>query len=144
MEIFEATHLTDEILTAMQRLIPQLSVSPPPTRQELQEIIQSPSTVLFLARHPDLENQIAGAAVLVLFRIPTGLRARIEDVVVDERLRRKGIGEALTRAALELARSAGAPWVDLTSNPSRLAANHLYQRMGFEPRHTNMYRYKLD
>jgi len=82
MEIFEATHLTDEILTAMQRLIPQLSVSPPPTRQELQEIIQSPSTVLFLARHPDLENQIAGAAVLVLFRIPTGLRARIEDVVV--------------------------------------------------------------
>jgi ribosomal protein S18 acetylase RimI-like enzyme len=144
MEIFEATHLTDEIFTAMQRLIPQLSVSPPPTRQELQEIIASPSTVLFLARHPELDHQIAGAAVLVLFRIPTGLRARIEDVVVDERLRRRGIGEALTHAALDYARSAGAPWVDLTSNPARLAANHLYQRMGFEPRQTNMYRYKLD
>jgi ribosomal protein S18 acetylase RimI-like enzyme len=143
MEIFTPTHLTDEIIAAMQRLIPQLSVSPPPTPQELQEIIASPSTLLFLARHPALDNQIAGAAVLVLFRIPTGLRARIEDVVVDERLRRRGIGEALTRAALEQARSAGAPWVDLTSNPNRQAANRLYQRMGFEPRLTNLYRYKF-
>ena len=143
MEIFIPTQLTDEILAAMQRLIPQLSVSPPPTPQELQEIIGSASTVLFLARHPEIDNQIAGAAALVLFHIPTGLRARIEDVVVDERLRRKGIGEALTQAALEHARSAGAPWVDLTSNPARLAANHLYQRMGFEPRTTNLYRFKF-
>ena len=66
-----------------------------------------------------------------------------EDVVVDERLRRKGIGEALTRLALERARLAGAPWVDLTSNPARLDANRLYQRMGFEPRNTNLYRYKF-
>jgi ribosomal protein S18 acetylase RimI-like enzyme len=144
MNIFIATELTDEIFTAMQRLIPQLSVSHPPSRQELQEIIQSPGTFLFLARHPELEETIAGAAVLVLFRIPTGLRARIEDVVVDERLRRKGIGEALTRFALERARLAGAPWVDLTSNPARLSANRLYQRMGFEPRITNLYRYKFD
>ena len=66
-----------------------------------------------------------------------------EDVVVDERLRRKGIGEALTRLALERARLAGAPWVNLTSNPARLDANRLYQRMGFEPRNTNLYRYKF-
>lgn len=144
MEIFTATQLTDEIYTAMQRLIPQLSVSPPPSHQELQEIIHSTSTILFLARHPDLGNEIVGAAALVLFRIPTGLRARIEDVVVDERLRRKGIGEALTQAAMDRARIAGASWVDLTSNPARLAANRLYQRMGFELRQTNLYRYKLD
>jgi ribosomal protein S18 acetylase RimI-like enzyme len=143
MEIFIPTQLTDEIFAAMQRLIPQLSVSPPPTRQELQEIIASPSTILFLARHPEIGNQIASASTLVLFRIPTGLRARIEDVVVDERLRRRGIGEVLTRAALDHARLAGAPWVDLTSNPARLAANRLYQRMGFEPRQTNLYRFKF-
>jgi len=143
MEIFAVTDLTDEIFTAMQRLVPQLSVSPPPTRQELLEIIQSSGTVLFLARDPELGNEIVGAAVLILFRIPTGLRARIEDVVVDERLRRKGIGEALTRLALERARLAGAPWVDLTSNPARLDANRLYQRMGFELRNTNLYRYKF-
>lgn len=144
MEIFEATHLTDEICIALQRLIPQLSVSPPPTAQELQEMIESPATILFLARDPALGGEIVGAATLVLFRIPTGLRARIEDVVVDERARRKGIGEALTRAALERARLAGVPWVDLTSNPVRQAANRLYQRIGFEPRNTNLYRYKLD
>lgn len=144
MEIFEVTHLTDEIYAAMQRLIPQLSVSPPPTAQQLEEMIQAPSTLLFLARDPELGNQIVGAATLVLFRIPTGLRARIEDVVVDERARRKGLGEALTRFALERARLAGAPWVDLTSNPARLAANRLYQRMGFEPRTTNLYRYKFE
>jgi len=143
MEIFAVTDLTDEIYTAIQRLVPQLSVSPPPTRQELQEIIQSPGTVLFLARDREPGNEIVGAAVLVLFRIPTGVSARIEDVVVDERLRRKGIGEALTRHALERARLAGAPWVDLTSNPARLDANRLYQRMGFEPRQTNLYRYKF-
>ena len=143
MEIFEVTQLTDEICSAMGRLIPQLSVSPPPTPEELQEMIKSPATILFLARDPELGDEIVGAAVLVLFRIPTGLRARIEDVVVDERRRRKGIGEALTRFALERARLAGAPWVDLTSNPARLAANALYQRMGFEPRATNLYRFKF-
>ncbi len=143
MEIFIPTQLTDEIYAAMQRLIPQLSVSPPPTPQELQEIIGSASTILFLARHPEIDHHIAGAAALVMFRTPTGLRARIEDVVVDDRLRRRGIGEALTRAALEHAHSAGAAWVDLTSNPARLAANRLYQRMGFEPRTTNLYRFKF-
>jgi ribosomal protein S18 acetylase RimI-like enzyme len=144
MDIFEATQLSGEICAAMQRLIPQLSVSPPPTAEELQEIIHSPGTCLFFARHPALDNEIVGAATLVLFRIPTGLRARIEDVVVDERARRQGVGEALTRAALERAHQAGASWVDLTSNPARLVANRLYQRMGFEPRATNLYRFKFD
>ncbi|MCS5685302.1 MAG: GNAT family N-acetyltransferase, partial [Acidimicrobiales bacterium] len=78
------------------------------------------------------------------FRIPTGLRAWIEDVVVDEAARGRGIGDALNRAAIERARAAGARTVDLTSRPSREAANRLYRRLGFVERGTNMYRRVID
>ena len=81
---------------------------------------------------------------MVLFRIPTGVRAMIEDVVVDEALRGRGIGEALSREALKVARENGARTVDLTSRPSREAANRLYQRIGFKLRDTNVYRYSFD
>jgi ribosomal protein S18 acetylase RimI-like enzyme len=81
---------------------------------------------------------------LAVFRIPTGVRAWIEDVVVDENQRGRGVGEALTQAALELASARGARTVDLTSRPSRDIANRLYKRMGFELRETNVYRRKLD
>ena len=80
---------------------------------------------------------------LVLFRIPTGLRAWIEDVVVDEAARGRGVGETLNRAAIEWARGAGATTVDLTSRPSREAANRLYRRLGFQERATNVYRLDL-
>ncbi len=144
MRIERATEVTDELMAAFDRLIPQLSSSnPPPTRDEVREIIASPATVLFIARDPDRDNAIVGALTLALFRIPTGLRAWIEDVIVDAASRGKGIGEALCRAALDHARMAGATTVDLTSRPSREAANRLYQRLGFERRETNVYRYKL-
>jgi ribosomal protein S18 acetylase RimI-like enzyme len=81
---------------------------------------------------------------LAWFRIPTGVRAWIEDVVVDEEARGHGVGELLNRAALDLARELGAKTVDLTSRPSREAANRLYQRIGFVARDTNVYRYSLD
>jgi ribosomal protein S18 acetylase RimI-like enzyme len=84
-----------------------------------------------------------GSLTLAVFRIPTGLRAWIEDVVVDESARGQGVGEALNRAALDRAAALGAVTVDLTSRPSRAAANRLYQRLGFEPRETNVYRYDL-
>jgi ribosomal protein S18 acetylase RimI-like enzyme len=144
MNISEATAVTDELVAAMARLVPQLSSSnPPPTREELAELVNSPATVLFIARDPDRGGEIVGTLTLALFRIPTGIRAWIEDVVVDGAARGKGIGEALTRAALERAKAAGAVTVDLTSRPSRQAANRLYQRVGFEPRQTNVYRYNL-
>jgi ribosomal protein S18 acetylase RimI-like enzyme len=79
---------------------------------------------------------------LAVFRIPTGVRAWIEDVVVDQSARGQGVGEALSRRALDLAAAAGARTVELTSRPSRQAANHLYQRLGFQPRDTNVYRYQ--
>jgi ribosomal protein S18 acetylase RimI-like enzyme len=101
-------------------------------------MVASPATVVLVAR--DDGGEIVGTLTLVLFRIPTGVRAWIEDVVVDQETRGSGVGEALTRAALERAGAAGARSVDLTSRPTREAANRLYRRLGFEPRDTNVYR----
>jgi ribosomal protein S18 acetylase RimI-like enzyme len=144
MTIEKVTEVTDELIAAFERLIPQLSSSnPPPTRAEIGEMVASPAIVLLIARDPSLSNEIVGSLTLALFRIPTGLRAWIEDVIVDASCRGKGIGEALCRAALEHASEAGATTVDLTSRPSREAANRLYQRIGFEQRVTNVYRYNL-
>jgi ribosomal protein S18 acetylase RimI-like enzyme len=140
--IFLATKLTEQLYQACQRLIPQLTQNnTPPSRQELALLLSSGSSLLYLARHPDFGDDIIGLATLILYRVPTGLRAYIEDVVVDERARGKYIGEALTRACLERAEQAGASQVMLTSNPNRVAANRLYQHMGFKLRKTNVYRY---
>lgn len=133
--------VTDEIVAAFEVLIPQLSSSnPAPKRAELEEIVQSSATDLFLAR---VDGQIVGSLTLATFRIPTGLRAWIEDVVVDDSARGDGVGAALNIAALEEARRRGAVTVDLTSRPSREAANKLYKKLGFVERETNVYRYTL-
>ena len=130
-----------DVLAACHRLIPQLSASSTPiSAQELEEIIESDTTVLFAARSG---QEIVGLLTLAIFRIPTGVRAWIEDVVVENQARGKGVGEALNRAALAEAERRGAKTVDLTSRPSREAANRLYQRLGFKQRDTNVYRYDL-
>ncbi|HML40554.1 MAG TPA: GNAT family N-acetyltransferase [Bellilinea sp.] len=134
--------VTDEVVAAFERLVPQLSSSARvPSRSELNEIAANES--LLIARDSDQDNLIVGSLTLVTFRIPTGVRAWIEDVVVDEAARGKGAGEALTRRALERAAELGSKTVDLTSRPTREAANRLYQRVGFELRHSNLYRYNL-
>ena len=141
--VTEATVVDDGLVEAFVRLTPQLSSSnPPPSREALEEIVGSPATVLFVAREGDAP--ILGSLTLALFRIPTGLRAWIEDVVVDETARGKGVGAALNEAALDHARWAGARTVDLTSRPSREVANRLYQRLGFVERDTNVYRFVVD
>jgi ribosomal protein S18 acetylase RimI-like enzyme len=141
LRVEEATEVSDELLDAFRRLVPQLSRSAPPTSSaELDEIARSPATVLLVARDDD---GIVGSLTLVLFRIPTAMRAWIEDVVVDEAARGKGVGEALNREALRVAADRGAKTVDLTSRPSREAANRLYQRLGFKQRDTNVYRFEL-
>jgi ribosomal protein S18 acetylase RimI-like enzyme len=140
--IEEVKKVDEELVRAFERLVPQLSSSSPaPTEKELVSIVTSRSTVLFVAREDD---EIIGSLSLVLFRIPTGLRAWIEDVVVDDAARGKGVGELLSRAAIEHASKAGARTVDLTSRPSRESANRLYQRIGFKQRTSNLYRYELD
>lgn len=142
MRIEKANAVTDDLVAAMARLVPQLSKSnPAPARAQLQEMVNSPAISLLLA-YTDA-GEIVGTLTLAMFRIPTGLRAWIEDVIVDDSQRGQGIGEALTRHALQVAKDAGATTVDLTSRPSREAANRLYQRVGFERRETNIYRYNL-
>lgn len=136
-----ATSVTDELVDAFQRLIPQLSSSSsPPGRDELASIVESADSTLFLAR---VDGRIAGTLTLATYLIPTGLKAWIEDVVVDDAARGHGVGEALSRAAIDEARRRGAKDVSLSSRPSREAANRLYQRIGFERRDTNFYRLKF-
>jgi ribosomal protein S18 acetylase RimI-like enzyme len=144
VQIREVTEVDQAVVDAFARLIPQLSSSnPPPSADALAAIVAAPASILLVARDPDDGDRILGSLTLVVFPIPTGVRAWIEDVVVDEAARGRGVGEALNQAALDRARQEGARTVDLTSRPSRQAANRLYQRIGFTPRETNVYRFDL-
>jgi ribosomal protein S18 acetylase RimI-like enzyme len=136
-----AEQVTAELVAAFARLIPQLSSSSPaPSADELAAIIAAPDQVLFVA---ELDGEVVGSLTLAWYRMPTGVKAWIEDVVVDESARGHGVGEALNRAAIDEARRRGAKNVNLTSRPSREAANRLYRRLGFEPYETNLYRLPL-
>jgi ribosomal protein S18 acetylase RimI-like enzyme len=142
VRIEEAWVLSSDVVAAVGRLVAQLSPDAPmPTASELQMIVDSPASRLLLAREAD--GAVVGMLTLALYRIPTGMCAWIEDVVVDERARGRGIGEQLTNAALRLADEESVRAVDLTSRPVREAANRLYRRLGFEPRETNIYRLEL-
>ena len=137
-----ATEVTAELVEAFAHLIPQLSSSnPAPSEAELAELVGSPTTTLLVARGED--GRIAGTLTLCTFRIPTGIRAWIEDVVVDDAVQRQGAGTALIQAALAAPTRQGARTVDLTSRPSREAANRRYRAVGFQLRDTNVYRYQL-
>lgn len=141
VEIIEVTDVDAAVVAAFERLIPQLSSSnPPPTAEYLAELVGSEASTLLVAVE---DGAILGSLTLVVFPIPTATRAWIEDVVVDDAARGKGVGAALNNEALARAAAAGAATVDLTSRPTREAANRLYQRLGFEQRDTNVYRYKV-
>ena len=142
IKVSVTTEVTDELVRAFARLIPQLSATAvPPDRQVLSEIIAAPSNTLLVAKDSSNGGEIVGSLTLVIFRIPTALRAWIEDVVVDSSARGRGVGEALTEEAVRIARSRGARTIDLTSRRSREAAHRLYERVGFAVRDTNVYRY---
>jgi ribosomal protein S18 acetylase RimI-like enzyme len=144
MYIGTVSEATAELHETLQRLVPQLGAHKVgPSWEELGELIRSEATRLLIALEPDVNGQIVGILSLTVYRVPTGVRSIIEDVVVEESMRRRGIGEALVRKAIEAAREAGAEGVSLTSNPKREAANLLYQSMGFELRQTNPYYYRL-
>ncbi len=141
MQIAEVKKYSSELKEAMDRLIPQLSSAHiPPTKEQLVRIIESSATILLTAHN---ETGIIGFLSLILYRVPTGLKAWIEDVVVDRSERGRGTGEALIRHVVELAQKKGAKWVDLTLRPSRETANRLYQKIGFRQRETNVYRCDL-
>ena len=142
IEVHEVDAIDERTVEAFGRLIPQLSTtSAVPTAAYLRRMLESDATVLFAARQGDA---IVGFLTLVIVRIPTGVRARIEDVVVDEAARGQGIGARLSQAAIDRATQEGVKTVDLTSRPSRVAANRLYERLGFEERETRVYRYRMD
>jgi ribosomal protein S18 acetylase RimI-like enzyme len=134
--------ITDDVEQAFGRLMPQLSASAGPLdREALERLVSCETNTILLARSG---ATIVGTLTLVMFPIPTGLRARIEDVVVDDTARGQGVGAALTEDALRIARLAGAKTVDLTSRPSRAAANRLYQRLGFQQRESQVYRFTFE
>jgi ribosomal protein S18 acetylase RimI-like enzyme len=141
ISVEEATEMFDALVPGVAGLVGQLSrSSSAPSAAQVEEIVRSPACHLLLARDP--AGGIVGMLTLVVFRIPTGVRAWIEDVVVDEDARGRGVGAALNRAAIRLAGEHGARTVDLTSRPSREAANRLYRRLGFVERETNVYRFE--
>ena len=143
--VVPAIEANQELVNACQRLVPQLSRNHrAPTQQELTRMLSEGASTLFVGRHEDFGEEVVGLATLVLYRVPTGLRGYIEDVIVDEKVRGRGMGEALVRACLNRAAKVGCPQVMLTANPARKAANRLYIRLGFELRKTNVYRYILN
>jgi ribosomal protein S18 acetylase RimI-like enzyme len=137
-----ADEATPELIEGLNELLPQLSTNVAPlTSADVEALVASPVTVLFVARN---EGRIVGSLTLVVFAIPTGVRAWIEDVVVDTTARGAGVGEALTNAAIEESRRRHVRSLDLTTRPSREAANRLYARLGFELRETNVYRFSIE
>jgi GNAT superfamily N-acetyltransferase len=141
VEIDTLADASPEVLEAFERLLPQLSMSAPPIgTEEFARLAGWQGVTVLLAR---LDGRIVGTLTLVTFPIPTGLRAWIEDVVVESSARGHGVGAALTNRAIELAREAGARTVDLTSRPSRVFAHRLYESVGFDVRDSRLYRYEL-
>jgi ribosomal protein S18 acetylase RimI-like enzyme len=140
VRIEPAASASAEIVEAVGRLVGQLSASAAaPSAEQIEALLACSAISLLLAR--DRDGRIVGMLTLALFPIPTGMRAWIEDVVVEHDARGRGVGSLLTLEALRLAKAAGARTVDLTSRPSREAANRLYLSLGFRPRETNVYRY---
>ncbi len=137
MRIERVKEPDERLAAAVARLVPQLSPArTPPTLAELAELAAAPGTSLLVAFEDD---DVLGMLTLVLYRVPTGVRGWIHDVVVDEAARGRGVGGELTTEALRLAEGAGAISVELTPRAARAEANRLYQRHGFERRETNVY-----
>ena len=142
-QVEQISEVTDEVVEAFGRLLPQLSRSARPLdRAAVAAVADSPGSTVLVARGDG--GLIIGMLTLVMFRIPTGLRAIIEDVVTDDAARGQGVGTALTNEAIRIAQAAGVRTIDLTSRPSRVAAGRLYEKLGFKMRDTRVYRYLVD
>ena len=142
INISELTEASSSVLQSINELLPQLSSSAQVISMDrLSELVESDNTIIFLGT--DDNGQILGMLSLIVMKIPTGNKAWIEDVVVDQSARGKGLGKALMDHALERAKKLAVKSVDLTSRPSRESANMLYQSLGYQIRETNVYRYKI-
>ena len=141
MRIEAATEATQELLEALTALLPQLNPKLKPlTMERLSSVISDPATTLLVVSDG---VGIVGAAAVLVYATPAFVKARIEDVVVDEHSRGQGVGEALVRRCIEVARERGAEIVELQSARWREVANRLYPRLGFQLRESNLYRLEL-
>jgi GNAT superfamily N-acetyltransferase len=141
VRVDQVTEATPEIYAALERLLPQLnSQLPIPTMERLRAIVADPAVSLFLARE---DERVVGTTTVIVYTTPFWIKARLDEVVVDEAARGKGVGEALVKASLDLARNKGVEVVELQSGLQREAAQRLYVRMGFKLRETNVYRIVL-
>jgi ribosomal protein S18 acetylase RimI-like enzyme len=141
VEIEKVQFATPEVVDGLNKLLPQLSSQPPNiTISDVERMVHSEAATLFVATE---NGVVLGTLTLIIFSIPTGRRGWIEDVVVDQSARGAGVGEQLTNAAIEEARLRGVRSLDLTSRPSREAANAMYVKLGFGLRETNVYRLSL-
>lgn len=144
MHIEKITEMTDEIFDAVRRLVPLLGDHKPgPSRDDLRSLLASGTSVLLVARFPEKNSPITGMLTIAFYRVPSGGRSIVEDLVVAEEYRGRGIAKALLLSAIDLARGMGANGVALTSHPGRIEANQLYTRMGFKKRETNAYIFPL-
>jgi ribosomal protein S18 acetylase RimI-like enzyme len=143
MHISRVTEASEELMGALNNLIPQLTHKPPPSFSDVTALLNT-SSVLLIARYPDDAGPIVGSGTLAVFRTPTGIHAHIEDVVVDSRYRRLDIGEELVKQLLKLANEIGLDGVSLTCNPERVQANKLYLKLGFNKWETNLYWYDFN
>lgn len=144
MKIIRILEVTDEVMNAFERLIPQLTTSSqPPTREDLERIVAAASNTVFAAQDDHAQGKIIGVLTLIVYSTPTGTHGWIEDVVVDQAYRGRGVGESLTQAAIQTAEKLKVRTIHLTSNPNRKAANCLYQKLGFKLHQTNLYCYEV-
>jgi len=141
IQIDRPREVTAELVEALGKLIPQLNPALPlPNAEHLAVLLADPGATLLVARDGD---EIVGTAMVIVYPTTIRFESRIEDVVVDESARGRGVGEALVNACIEVARGRGASIVELQSARVREAANRLYARMGFERRDSNPYRITL-
>jgi GNAT superfamily N-acetyltransferase len=141
VRIETVTVATPEVQAALARLLPQLnSQLPVPTAERVQALVADPAVTLLLARDGE---EVVGTTTVIVYTTPFWIKARLDEVVVDEHARGKGVGRALVSAALDVARDRGAQIAELQSAVHREAANQLYPRMGFQRRETNVYRIVL-
>ena len=142
-EITRVRRIDADLVHAMGRLLQQIDPShASPTAADLQRVVDCDCTVWLVARDDD--QRVTGTLTLVVFRVPSQVRAWFENVVVDETARGRGVGNALCAEGLRLAKERGAPAVELTSRSARVAANRLYERLGFQRRETNAWRLRFD
>ncbi|MDL2238752.1 GNAT family N-acetyltransferase [Bacteroidales bacterium OttesenSCG-928-K03] len=141
MRIKQLTTLSGEILNKINNLLPILSDNVRTLKhEELEEMINDKNTVIFIAEE---DEDIVGMLVFIIYKLPSGVKAWIEDVIVKEEQQGRGIGRMLVETAIEYAKKLNIKKIDLTSSPFRIAANILYPKLGFKKRDTNVYRLEL-